>query len=125
LIIGRETEKLPFNIAGMRAIDYPSLPLKEEWSKGGDRVEDARDRLRTAIIVSLRPGLPDRPAHTLVPGLNVSRPSKPLNYRFGIECRLDDFIRRNLSGDPKASPAARRSGLSKRCKKRRRRSELA
>ncbi len=98
LIIRREAEKLPFNIAGMRVIDYPSFRTAEAWQEGGERAEDARDRLRAAIISSLTPGLPDSPVHNLVPGLSVSRPPKPLNYRFGIECRLDDFIARNLSG---------------------------
>ena len=102
LIIRREAEKLPFNIAGMRAIDYPSFRMTKEWSEGGDRVEGARDRLRAAIIASLRPGLPDSPVHTLVPGLNVSRPAKPLSYRFGVACRLDNFIERNLSADPQS-----------------------
>jgi hypothetical protein len=102
LIIRRETEKLPFNIAGMRVIDYPSFRTAREWAEGGDRAEDARDRLRAAIVASLRPGLPDSPVHNLVPGLNVSRPQKPLSYRFGMACRLDNFIRRNLSGSPQS-----------------------
>ena len=102
LIIRRESEKLPFNIAGMRAIDYPSFRTQEEWNEGGDRVEEAKDRLRDAIIASLRPGLSDSPVHTLVPGLNVSRPSKPLSYRFGVTCRLDKFIERNLSASPQS-----------------------
>ncbi len=102
LIIRRQAEKLPFNIAGMRAIDYPPFRSTMEWAEGGDKVEDARHRLRAAIIASLRPGLPDSPVHTLLPGLNVSRPSKPLSYHFGVSCRLDRFIERNLSGSPQS-----------------------
>src|SRR5262249_446498 len=45
LIIRREVEKLPFNIAGMRVIDYPSFSTAKEWVDGSDRAEDARDRL--------------------------------------------------------------------------------
>lgn len=102
LIIRREAERLPFNIAGMRVIDYPSFRTAQEWREGGARVEDARDRLRAAIIASLRPSLSDSPVHNLVPGLNVSRPPKPLSYRFATDCRLDDFIQRNLAGSPQS-----------------------
>lgn len=104
LILRRQSEKLPFNIAGMRAIDYPSFRTAEEWSRGGDRVEEAKDRLRAAIIASLRPGLPDSPVHTLVPGLNVSRPARPLNFQIAIDCNLNNFIARNLSAGPQSIP---------------------
>lgn len=102
IIIRRESEKLPFNIAGRRVIDYPAYRSEAEWSANRERVEDARDRLRAAIIASLQPGLPDSPVHTLVPGLNVSRPAKALSYRFGIACRLDRFIERNLDASPQS-----------------------
>lgn len=102
LIIRRETEKLPFNISGMRVIDYPSFRTAQAWNDGGERAEDARDRLRAAIIASLRPGLPDSPVHTLVPGLSISRPPKPLSFHFGVEFGLDSFIERNLSGSPQS-----------------------
>jgi hypothetical protein len=104
VIIRRQAEKLPFNIAGMRVIDYPSFRTAEEWEKGRDQWIEAQDRLRAAIIASLRPGLPDSPVHTLVPGLNVSRPSVPLSYHFGVECPLDKFIERNLSASPQSIP---------------------
>lgn len=102
IIIRRESEKLPFNIAGMRVIDYPAYRSDAEWTANSERAEDARDRLRAAIIASLRPGLPDSPVHTLVPGLNVSRPSRPLSYRFGVACRLDRFIETNLDASPQS-----------------------
>jgi len=104
VIIRRQAERLPFNIAGMRVIDYPSFRTANEWENGRDQWDEAQDRLRQAIIASLRPGLPDSPVHVLVPGLNVSRPSKPLSYHFGVECRLDTFIDRNLSASPQSIP---------------------
>lgn len=104
LILRRAAEQLPFNIAGMRAIDYPSFRTLDDWRKGGERVEEARDRLRSSIIASLKPGLPDSPVHTLVPGLNVSRPAKSLNYQAALSCKLDTFIARNYSASPQSIP---------------------
>jgi hypothetical protein len=104
LILHRKGENLPFNIAGMRAFDYPAYRNADEWTKDTDSLEDARDQLREALIATLRPGLPDSPVHTLVPGLNISRPAKPLTYRFAKECKLDGFIERNLSGSSQSIP---------------------
>ena len=123
VMLMRSAEQLPFNIAGMRAVQYPAFREEMEWEQKVESVRDAQDRLRDAIISTLNPTAPDSPVHTLVPGLNVSRPSRTLKYRIGHKCKLNKFILHNFdinrSGFHGAEPVSDRQEICKAAKNKR------
>lgn len=79
IIIRRRDNRIPFNIAGMRAMDYDidaatSLPRE-------DTLLQQRELLKTNLRNSLLVRNVDSLVHTIVPGLNVARRPKALATR--------------------------------------------
>ena len=97
LILRRSGQRLPFNIRDMRVIDYPDCKDEEAWKAEPESVAAAQHAIQQAIITTLNPSGADSPVHTMVRGLNVSRPSRPLAYQRGKACPIDGFIRTKLS----------------------------
>lgn len=101
VLLSRKGEAPPFNIAGMRVVEYPALRTTEQWRDQAHKgeIDAAKDQLSRAIVAALSPSGGDSPVHTLIPGLNVSRKSKPLPYRISVTCGLDRFIESNLNSE--------------------------
>ncbi len=78
----------PFNIAGMRALEYELEPRGHASRQ--QVIEDCRALLRTHIKNTLDNRSVDSLVHTLIPGLNVHIPGRPLQerryyvYRLGL-----------------------------------------
>ncbi len=79
IIIRRRDNRIPFNIAGMRAMDYDvGDPASASLS---DKLIQQRELLKTNLRNSLLVRNVDSLVHTIVPGLNVARRPKPLAMR--------------------------------------------
>jgi O-acetyl-ADP-ribose deacetylase (regulator of RNase III) len=68
-------ERIPFNISGMRAVDY------DLGDNDAHRIEQAREMLATSIINSLEGRQVDSLVHTLFSDLNVTRRAVPMLER--------------------------------------------
>lgn len=72
LLLGAEGTRPPFNITGIRVIHY-------DLSTDATR-EDTSKRLRDAIVANLSSRVTDSLVHSLLPGLNVTRPQERLKH---------------------------------------------
>lgn len=94
IIIRQKGSRLPFNISGMRAMDYDL--------SGGDETEHqariafSRSLLETNIRNSLIERNVDSLVHTLLPGLNVARPPKPIPIRSTRSFAVPDHERKSI-----------------------------
>jgi O-acetyl-ADP-ribose deacetylase (regulator of RNase III) len=100
LLIGYGDTLPPFNLSGIRVISYDlGTPESREAS---------RQKLHDAIIANLSSRVTDSLVHSLLPGLNLSRPQQPLRQvREAIEVTFSPPARPNTSTGRGAAPAPR------------------
>jgi O-acetyl-ADP-ribose deacetylase (regulator of RNase III) len=79
IIIRRRNSHIPFNIAGMRAMDYDVGGTEGDAASAS--LAQQRELLKTNIRNSLLVRNVDSLVHTIVPGLNVARRPKPIAAR--------------------------------------------
>lgn len=74
IIVRLKDSQIPFNIAGMRAMDY----VEPAEGAPAERLEQQREVLKTNIRNSLHVRSVDSLVHSIVSGLNVSRRPRPI-----------------------------------------------
>lgn len=90
IILRQAGSGIPFNIAGMRAMDYHA-PTKEPVP---ETLEMDITRLSGHIRTALTQRGTDSMVHALIPGLNVSLPAKEIRKKQTFCYRFDDTARR-------------------------------
>lgn len=90
-IIVRQTgSHIPFNISGMRAMDYHALNAAGSDERLTTDIARLSAHIRTALSLSTV----DSMVHALVPGLNVSLPAKEIRKKQITKYRFDETDRR-------------------------------
>ena len=98
ILLRRKGQYVPFNIQGMRVVEYPDFRNDPEWQSpaNGEAVESARDELSDTILNSLGEHGVDSLVHSLVPGLNVSLKPRPLSERVIWQAPLDQNTKKAI-----------------------------
>ena len=90
IIVRQAGSHIPFNISGMRAMDYHALNAAGSDERLTTDIARLSAHIRTAL--SLR--TVDSMVHALVPGLNVSLPAKEIRRKQITKYRFDETDRR-------------------------------